>query len=366
MGKRGISPLIAALILIAITIVGGVVVYRLFFSSSGVISSNLHVVITDASLSSIGGLTLTVKNDGNVAITQITSCTVVDPIGFVGASNSSNTGATSLTIIKPTGVVAGHVMVSQITVRGGTGTTITPPAGWTLIRSDSTSGNEIKQSAYYLVVGISEPNSYTWTFNSSQKASGGIATYSGVDNTNPIDTHGGQANPSSTLITAPSVTTTVASTMLVGLFGTATVPTITAPSGMAERWNVASTMGASSMRTRSEGADATFAGPGATGSKNATSGPAALNIGQLVALTPEPTPTTTTTTTTNTTTTLPGTSVTGCGTFTFPGPTLDPGESTSVTTTVGGVLAGKSYTIKISVLATDGSSASTSVSITAV
>ena len=60
---KAISPLIATLILIAITIVGGIVVYRLFLSSGGAISQNLHATIGDVSLTE-STLVVSVKNDG--------------------------------------------------------------------------------------------------------------------------------------------------------------------------------------------------------------------------------------------------------------------------------------------------------------
>ena len=66
--RKAISPLIATLILIAITVVGGVVVYRAFFATSGSVSSNLHVAIQDYSISASAGLSLTIKNDGTTAI----------------------------------------------------------------------------------------------------------------------------------------------------------------------------------------------------------------------------------------------------------------------------------------------------------
>ena len=125
MQKRGISPLIATLILIAITIVGGVVVYRLFFSSSGAISSNVHVVIADVSLSATGGLTLTLKNDGNVAIasykvtvTNRTGAILIDPpgwsnIGSRGCSNSK-TSSSSVSVTASAPVSAGDVLVAIV------------------------------------------------------------------------------------------------------------------------------------------------------------------------------------------------------------------------------------------------------------
>lgn len=193
--------------------------------------------------------------------------------------------APTLTVSKPTGVAAGHVMIAQVTARGGTGTTITASSGWTLIQRDD-SGTTLAQAAYYKVATSSEPASYTWTFNTPQQASGGIVAYSGVDNTNPINANGGQPNPSSTSITAPSITTTVADTMLMGLFGTAVSTTVTPPTGMTERWDIASS-GSAATRITSEGADESFAGPGGTGTRVATASAAAVNIGQLLALAPD-------------------------------------------------------------------------------
>jgi hypothetical protein len=183
--------------------------------------------------------------------------------------------------------VANDVLLAQITVRGGTGTTITAPAGWTQVRRDD-SGTTLAQAVYVLVAGASEPASYTWTFSSSQKASGGIAAYSGVNTATPVNAHGGQANASSASVTAPSITTTVANAQLVGFFGTARGTTFTPPTGMTEQWDTASTGGGAATRTTSEGADEALGAAGATGTRVATAAAAEVNIGQLVALAPAP------------------------------------------------------------------------------
>ena len=164
---------------------------------------------------------------------------------------------------------------------------ITPPAGWTLIRSDTAlgSGNAIIQSAYYHVAGASEPASYTWTLASSHAASGGMLAYSGVSTSNPIDVSGGQTASSSANLTAPSVVTTVANAMLVGLYGMNGIRTLTQPAGMAERLEVAN---ASGEKVTSEAADVVKATAGATGTKVATSASSGKNVGQLIALRPGP------------------------------------------------------------------------------
>ncbi|MGC9166009.1 MAG: archaellin/type IV pilin N-terminal domain-containing protein, partial [Thermoprotei archaeon] len=66
--KRGISPLIATIILIAITIAAGLLIYNLFFSASSTASSVGEVQIENAQLvvDSSGNyvLGITVRNSG--------------------------------------------------------------------------------------------------------------------------------------------------------------------------------------------------------------------------------------------------------------------------------------------------------------
>ena len=95
--KKAISPLIATLILIAVTIVGGVVVYRAFFAASNTVSSNLHAAIQDTSLSVAGGAALTIKNDGTTAVdwNQTSFLNGAKPLvvngpGLVGTCDISN------------------------------------------------------------------------------------------------------------------------------------------------------------------------------------------------------------------------------------------------------------------------------------
>jgi hypothetical protein len=94
------------LILIAITVVGGVVVYRAFFSTSNIVSNSLHATIEEATLSNSGGLTISIKNDGSIAIasfgTVTVSPTVAGASGCTFAPTSLNPGQTaSYTISGP-------------------------------------------------------------------------------------------------------------------------------------------------------------------------------------------------------------------------------------------------------------------------
>src|SRR4029077_2616965 len=132
------------------------------------------------------------------------------------ATSAASVPITTITIAKPAGVVTNDVLLAAISVRGIP--TITPPSGWTLARSD-TNGTVMVQSVYWHLAGGSEPANYTFTFNQPvASAVGAIDAYSGVNTTTRVDVSGGQTNASSTSITAPSVTTTVANDMVVGFF----------------------------------------------------------------------------------------------------------------------------------------------------
>jgi RHS repeat-associated protein len=203
------------------------------------------------------------------------------PGTFRAATSAASVPITSITVGKPAGVTTNDLLLGAITVRSNLA--ITPPAGWTLVRSDA-SGTTITQAIYRKVAGASEPANYTWTFAGPVTGTvGAIVAYSGVNTTTPVDVSGGQANASSASVTAPSVTTTVANDMLVGFFGTANDATFTPPSGMTERSDI---LAHTASDSSAESADVVKATAGATGTKVATASKSAVNIGQLVALKP--------------------------------------------------------------------------------
>ncbi len=215
------------------------------------------------------------------------------------SSGNNGAGSTSLSLNAPAGLVANDVLIAHIVVQGAT-TSITPPGGWHLIRRDNT-GTSIGSALYYRVVGGSEPPSYAWAFNSTQKAAGGIAAYSGVDPVAPIDAHSGQYNPATATITAPSVTTTAAFDELLFIAAIATGTTVSPPAGMTQRWTVTTPSTLTSSM-----ADQGLGGAGATGNKVGTSGSSSdSNIGQLVALRLGTAPPVNTATTTPTTIAAP-------------------------------------------------------------
>jgi len=80
-GRKAVSPLLATIILIAITVAAGLVIYNLFFSTAGTISSQLNIQIVSIDLartSSTGLFSATIKNSGNKPINGITVTVYLD------------------------------------------------------------------------------------------------------------------------------------------------------------------------------------------------------------------------------------------------------------------------------------------------
>jgi len=73
-GKRGISPLIATVILIGICVAGGLLIYNVFFSTTGTITQRGQVEVVTVDLvksSKKATFSITIKNTGNKPVTSI-------------------------------------------------------------------------------------------------------------------------------------------------------------------------------------------------------------------------------------------------------------------------------------------------------
>jgi hypothetical protein len=199
----------------------------------------------------------------------------------VSSTNARNDN--NLHVTKPSGVVSGNLMIAAIGVRPTLN--ITAPAGWTLIRTD-TSGTTMRQAIFRKVATSNEPSSYNFTFSSrAQSATGAILRYEGVVSATPIDAQGGQTNPTSSSIAAPGLTASMPNTLLVGFFGMANNPLVAPPSGMDERAETRQNGGSS--RLSLEVADQVLPLAGNTGSRTATGDRSGVSIGQLVVLRPQ-------------------------------------------------------------------------------
>jgi hypothetical protein len=206
-----------------------------------------------------------------------------------GASAGAASGTLSLTINKPSGTVEGDVMIASIAVRPDTAA-ITAPANWTLVRRvDNANPNANSLAVYYKVAGASEPADYTWTFSTSTGSAGGIQSFSGVDQGNPIDVESGQNTASGLTHATPSVITTVTNTMLVTSHAFTSSATWTPPGGMTEVFEVASETVPAAAGISIEGNYVIQAAAGATGAKTATAGnDADVGNAHILALKPAP------------------------------------------------------------------------------
>ncbi len=202
-------------------------------------------------------------------------------IALRGTTTGNNgSGGTTLTIANPTGTLSGDVMVAHVIVRTASNT-ITAPNGWSLIRRQDSSSS-ISTATYRKVAGSSEPTSYTWTFGTAGEASGGIASYTGVNTTTPVDASNAQYNASTSNVDNAGVTTTVANDLLVYTTGITTATIVNVPSGFSEKWSTTS-----NSLTTSEMSQEYFPSIGATGLIHGThNGGTNSSITHLIALKP--------------------------------------------------------------------------------
>jgi hypothetical protein len=184
------------------------------------------------------------------------------------SSVQNGAGSTTLTIPVPAGTVAGDVMVLQVDAHGPQ--VVTPPSGWTVLYSGSFNSS---YAAAYWRVASSEPASYVWNLGASTRAATGQATsYSGVDNSSPIDGTAAPAKANSgTAWTASSYTTGAPNSMVVVLTAgdAASAFTLTQPGGATLR-NTVYTSGAGTV-VGALTADFLQAVAGPTGAQTTTS-----------------------------------------------------------------------------------------------
>ncbi len=203
-------------------------------------------------------------------IIELLGISVTDAQNYrAGASAGATSGVLTLTVNKPSGTVSGDVMIASVAVRPYTAT-ITAPSGWTLIRrTDQTSGNNSSLATYWKAAGGSEPSNYAWTFSSSVGSAAGITSFYNVNTTNPVNAENGQATALSFFHATPSVTTTVANTLVIATASFASCATWTPPAGMTEAVDVASDATPNAAGTSMEMSYVNQASAAATGTKTA-------------------------------------------------------------------------------------------------
>ena len=178
-----------------------------------------------------------------------------------------------MTLAKPTGTIQGDLLIAVIAHQVGQYRDMTAPSGFTPIPStDWADGNNARIHSWYKLAGPVEPSSYTFplTGGSGQDISGGMLDVSGASQAAPINASGGQSNGpvASIFVTAPSITTSLANTLLVFGGACANNYTYTPPRGMTELWDRGTTSATAKVST--EAATVALPGPGPTGTSTAT------------------------------------------------------------------------------------------------
>lgn len=164
----------------------------------------------------------------------------------------------NLTLTKPTGTVAGDVLLFGVGFVTGLGT---PPAGLTLLGSVTMSGGTIYHAYYWRRVDGTDGASYAWT-NTARNCGGAVWRFSGMTSSDPPF----DATPSVTAcsqvtfqtVTSPSQTTTKSFTAVVQMLISTNYSSITSTS-LPQIWAGASQVAA--------GFGAAQTLPGATGDK---------------------------------------------------------------------------------------------------
>ena len=195
-----------------------------------------------------------------------------------------DTGATTSWVVPTPTNVADDLLLCFLNARNGT-TTFTQ-ASWTNIMEFNypTSAPNRTISIWRRISNGSEPASYTFTAADSLTGVAVMCSYDGVNTTSPISAEDGQSNESDTAVTAPSINTVQASTLLVFAAAAGVINrTFTPPSSprtFDERYDANGSNGSLEI------ADLPFGGT--TGLVVATiSGAAANNAGAIIALAPE-------------------------------------------------------------------------------
>lgn len=184
---------------------------------------------------------------------------------FRAVENAGQATASSRVVNKPAGTLQGDKMLFHVLISASGAPAPTMPAGWTLVTNGEITGTASIR-IYEKTAGASEAADYTVDFGGSETSILGIISwYSDAAKNIAVDISGNQSNSTTMSHVWPSVTTTVANTVL-NCFGSLTVATALAPdAAMIERWDTGTSRRFYLMTEA-------IASAGATGTRTATSG----------------------------------------------------------------------------------------------
>lgn len=153
-------------------------------------------------------------------------------------SVGANGSATSVVIELPAGARDGDQLIAAVGVRGSP--TIQAPSGWKLVGVE-VNGTVTSLATYTRVAGASEPASYAWKFSAAQAATGAIVALRGSGSS--LSEAAGRVNATASNITGPATEVDANRSLVVGFFAAARSTSISAPAGMTELGEAASTAG---------------------------------------------------------------------------------------------------------------------------
>lgn len=125
--------------------------------------------------------------------------------------------ATSLSIDWGKKAQAGQVAIADVITYGGSKTTITAPAGWRMIRDDST--QTTRQSLYWHAIQPNDSSTATWKFSGPVDAQGAIVLLDNVAAGAPVDMTSGNTGTGGT-VTAKSIVTTADGDLVLSFYAT--------------------------------------------------------------------------------------------------------------------------------------------------
>jgi hypothetical protein len=132
--------------------------------------------------------------------------------GNTTANVQTSSGDNSFNINKPTATAQNDLLIAAIYLEKGSGVTVTPPAGFTLIRSTN-DGTNFGMRTYWKIAGSSEPASYSFTLSTSGKYAASLSRITGAGITAPIMESTGNSGSSGNAV-APSLITSTATLVL--------------------------------------------------------------------------------------------------------------------------------------------------------
>jgi hypothetical protein len=260
-------------------------------------SLSLKKPLVRASMLSLTILALII---GTVALVFDSKDTYASITTRTGSAATAISGS-SVTVAKPSGAVAGDLLIVYLEYNA---TTVTfncssgnAPAGSGVVATEANGysfTNEYSSHVYSRVVTAGDPSSYTFSFtgscrvlpygyetvSASAKGVAGISAYGGANGVGAIL----GSSATSTSITAPSITTTYANSKVITLYGIEYGTTITLPGGVTSLYNLSSSGGSASSKTTIAAGEFTQFSQSATGDYIATAATSAMNQGVLVEL----------------------------------------------------------------------------------